>query len=654
MKATLKLKNIGGLKEGDYTFRSDKVNIVESANSSGKSSIVKALAGVLSIPKNGALSESMFDEAMKLGIKTDPHNPFEGFVNVHASQGQAELELDSVKERYVVKQNGDVIAAPEHGDERFLLAGVLCNNSRVLRQLRGIDQREPDDFRWAVEELSFARKYSDVAEVLKTWKEDFTEKEEMTKKNIQEMKPLNERHSALQKEIEKLDSRVNKLNAELADTRVEIEGLIKDREESLREINRLKKEKQDKEILKTRITVTELAPKQRELEKAKAVKKENESKLQKTLEEITALENKGSRKQEIETEVNELMDQRNTLDGILNLYIVAETSIREKRGDKVPCPLCEVGFVTYRGITQHIMECRSRRESLNSRILQLNQEKQNISIQLTRAQERAQELRSRIREQTDRIGFIERDLKKPEANVKQVESIIAEYTRKLESEQKSFDKLDKEISSHTGKTANEEFNELNKTRSRLHEESGRILERMSELSVFPIMETVFDTKVAALITKDIVEILKDRINHLEQRADEEREQAARRFNESINVLLTNLGFKEFRTVKLAGSPSYRLYVERFDSQKRDYKSQDVGTLSTSEKLAISLILQMALKETYMRNTPFLIVDDVLEDFDAERRQQVVEYLKEKISKENWFIVATKLVEERGPPTVKYL
>jgi DNA repair exonuclease SbcCD ATPase subunit len=168
------------------------------------------------------------------------------------------------------------------------------------------------------------------------------------------------------------------------------------------------------------------------------------------------------------------------------------------------------------------------------------------------------------------------------------------------------------------------------------------------------METVFDTKVAALVTKDVVEILKDRINHLEQRAEEEREQAARRFNESINILLANLGFKEFRTVKLAGSPSYRLYVERFDSQKKDYKSQDVGTLSTSEKLAISMILQMALKETYMRNTPFLIVDDVLEDFDAERRERVIEYLKDKISKENWFIVATKLVEERGPPTVKYL
>jgi DNA repair exonuclease SbcCD ATPase subunit len=654
MKATLRLKNIGGLNEGDYTFKSDKLNIVESANSSGKTSIVKALAGVLSIPKNGTLSESMFDEAMKLGIKTDPHNPFEGFVNVHANQGQAELELDGVKEKYVVKQNGDVIAAPEHGDERFLLAGVLCNNSRVLRQLRGIDQREPDDFRWAVEELSFARKYTDVAEVLKTWKEDFIEKEELIKKNIQEIKPFTERHSALQKEIEKLDSRVNKLTTELADTRVEIEGLVKDREESLKEINRLKKEMQDREVLKTRITVTELAPKQRELEKAKAVKKENESRLQKTREEIEALENKGSRKQEIEVEVNKLMDQRNTLDGILNLYIVAETSIREKKGDKVSCPLCEVGYVTYRGITQHITECRSQRESLNSKILQLNQEKQNITIQLTKAQERAQELRSKIREQSDRIGFIEKDLKKPEDAVKQIDSVIADYRRKLESEQKSFDRFDKEISSHTGKTANEEFNELNKTRSRLHEESGRILGRLSELSVFPIMETVYDTKVAALMVKDVIEVLKDRITHLEQRAEEEREQAARRFNESINILLANLGFKEFRTVKLAGSPSYRLYVERFDSQKKDYKSQDVGTLSTSEKLAISMILQMALKETYMRNTPFLIVDDVLEDFDPERRDRVIEYLKDKISKENWFIVATKLVEERGPPTVKYL
>ena len=118
--------------------------------------------------------------------------------------------------------------------------------------------------------------------------------------------------------------------------------------------------------------------------------------------------------------------------------------------------------------------------------------------------------------------------------------------------------------------------------------------------------------------------------------------------------MSSLNFQEFRTIRITGSPNYRLYVERYDPEKKDYKSQDVGTLSTSEKLAISIILQVALKETYLKNSPFLIIDDVLEDFDSERRDKVIDYLKEKIKKENWFIIATKLVKDPGPPKVEYL
>ena len=654
MKSILLLRNIGGLKEGHYVFRSDKLNIIESANSSGKTSIVKALTGILSIPENGTFSESMFNEALKLGVKTDPHNPFEGFVYVHASQGHVKLEHDDSKEEYRVKQNGDVLLTPKHSDERFLLAGVLSNNSRVLRQLRGLDEKEPDDFRWAVEELSYAQKYSDIAEILKTWNENFVEKREVVKKSIDELKPLTERQANLERKLEKLDSEISALTEKLADTRVETEKLVKDRDESLREINRLKEEIQNKTIERTKITGTELTPKLRELEKAKALKEKTESKLEKTEKEIASLEAKEDRKQEIEREVNKLLEQRAVLDGMLNLFIVAETSIKEKQRDKVSCPLCKVGYVTYRAISERISGYRKNREILNSQILKLNQEKQNIAIQLNKSKERATELRNTVWEQAEKVEYIHRQLREPEAAIRQIDSLIDDYHKKLEREERKYNELSKEISTHTDAAVNKKYNEMNKLRSTLHEELGSIRQRISELSVFEIFETVYEPNVARLICNEVISILNDRIAHLEQRAAEEREQAARRFNENINVLLASLGFKEFRTVRLAGSPSYRLYVERFDPQKKDYKSQEVGTLSTSEKLAISLILQIALKETYMRKVPFLIIDDVLEDFDPERRELVIEYLKEKVAKEDWFIIATKLVDERGPPKVRYL
>ena len=654
MKATLHLENIGGIRKGQYVFDSDKLNIVESANSSGKTSIVKGLVGILSMPKTGAYSELAFEEALKLGVKTDPHNPFEGFVNVHADKGTVELEFDEVKEKYVVQQNGELLSTPEQGDERFLLAGVLSNDSRVLRQLRGLDNREPDDFRWAVEELSHAQRYSMISEILKTWEEDFVEKQELVKKSIIDLRPLNEQQSVLETKLSKLDSGIRVLTAKLSDTRVEVEKLVKDRDNALREINRLKEAIQKKEIEKTRVATTELTPKLHEIEKEEAKKKQLESKLKQTREDIASLLEKEKRKSEIEKEVNKLLEQRNTLDGMLNLYLMAETNIREKQSGKLACPLCKVGSVTYKQITQSIADFRKQRESLNSEILKLNQEKQTMLIQLTKAQELEKSLHTTILEQDDKIHYIKRQLAIPQEAIRQIESVIDDHRKRLESNQKTFDALNKEIGTRADVALSREFDEKNKLRSKIHEELGRLRQKISELSAIEIMGHVFEPRVAEPICSEVIRILRDRIAYLEKRAEEEREQAAERFNENINLLMSSLNFQEFRTIRLTGSPNYRIYVERYDPKKRDYKSQEVGTLSTSEKLAISIILQVALKETYIKNLPFLILDDVLEDFDPERREKVIDYLKEKVKKEGWFIIATKLVEEVGPPRVEYL
>lgn len=654
MKATLSIKNIGGIRRGEYIFRSDKLNIIESANSSGKTSIVKALAGILCVPESGAFSELMFKEALKLGVKTDPHNPFEGFVNVHASQGQVDLEFNEAKERYIVQQNGDVIETPKQGDEKFLLAGILSGNSRVLRQLRGLDEKEPDDFRWAVDELSHAQRYSEVAEALKTWREDFSETQELVKKSINELKPLEEQQSILERKLKNLDSEIGALTDKLTVTRAQIKELVRNREESLGKINYWKDEIQKKTMAKVKITKTQLTPKLRDLEVAQARKREAESKLEEARKEIASLKKKENEKYEIEREVNKLLKKRNTIDGMLNLYIMAETNLRDKGSGKVPCPLCKIGKVEHQEITQKITECRKQREILNSKILKLNQQKQNIAIRLRNSQELEKELRGTVWEQTERIEFIERQLRRPKEDIRQIDSLIDDYHKKIQKEQKTYDGLSKEISASTDTAVNEEYNNKTKLRSEMHEELGRTRQRISELQAFDILGRVFEPEVAKLICSDLVDILNDRIDYLEKRAEDEREQASRKFNENINLLLASLGFKEFKTVRLAGSPTYRLYVERYDPKKKDYRSQEIGTLSTSEKLAISLILQIALKETYIKNVPFLIIDDVLEDFDSDRRERVIEYLKEKVAKEDWFIIATKLVEELGPPKLRYL
>ena len=103
--------------------------------------------------------------------------------------------------------------------------------------------------------------------------------------------------------------------------------------------------------------------------------------------EIHRLEKDEANKTKIEQEVNELIKQRNNLDGKLNLYIIAERSIRENQKDKVPCPLCTTGYVTYKEILKNLKDQREKRATLNSKILELNQQKQNMIIFLRNARE---------------------------------------------------------------------------------------------------------------------------------------------------------------------------------------------------------------------------------------------------------------------------
>ena len=68
--------------------------------------------------------------------------------------------------------------------------------------------------------------------------------------------------------------------------------------------------------------------------------------------------------------------------------------------------------------------------------------------------------------------------------------------------------------------------------------------------------------------------------------------------------------------------------------------------------SIALILQLSLKETYIPDVPFFLLDDVAEDFDPDRRNVIFNYLKDKAEENDWFVVVTKVREDVEKPTIK--
>ena len=95
MESILNVENIGGLKGNNtFKFKKGSLNILEAPNSSGKTSIVKALASVLSVTDNGKFKPLIDEEARNLGLKSNERNPQQGFVNVHSDVGKVNLDLN--------------------------------------------------------------------------------------------------------------------------------------------------------------------------------------------------------------------------------------------------------------------------------------------------------------------------------------------------------------------------------------------------------------------------------------------------------------------------------------------------------------------------------------------------------------------------------
>ena len=647
MKATLRIRDIGGLAGShSYVLESGKLNVVESSNAGGKTSVVRALVSVLSVPKTGDFDANTLDEAFRLGIKTDPKNPREGFVNIHAEKAEVELELDDKQERYSVSKNGEYIVFPDMGDQRFLLTGLLSNDSRVTRQLHGLEDYEPDDFKWAVTLLSNAKGYDLVSQKLKNVREDLAEKRFMIRRTIKQIEALSKEKSQLENKSKKLDEELLELRPRFSG----IEPLLEKRSGISKDIDDLTVKIGDKRGEIGRITKEQLEiPKQR-IKKAEEKKQQIQEELANLkIDELEKARNlKGP---EIESEVNRKRAERSDVDGLLNLFVTAESSLQQKQLTQLICPLCEDGKLDKNRVKEKITELRNQRQKLNKKILELTRLKFGIERQLEDEKNRAERLKEELLAAEEDISNALESMREPERAIRSIESTIHGYEQGIGEKKSLLAELTKRISK-SDEQVNKEYTEKESERSNTSLELGKVLQQIGQLSSVEIFGMVVEPHKAEVACEELLEVVTDLVSYTEKRAEQERQEAARQFNTNIQTLMKNLGFTDFRNVQL--NKDYRLYVERLNPDTRDYVYQQPKTLSTSEKLAIALVLQLALKETYMNHVPFFILDDIIEAFDEDRTQKVIDYLVKKAQQEGLFIVITKLVEELGLPKVRYI
>jgi len=648
MNASLVLKDIGGFKgKKDFSFESGSLNLVEAPNSGGKSSVIKAILGVLSVPHDGKFEPYLLKEAKMLGVKSDDLNTQEGFVNIHSEYGEVILTIGEDKEIYKVQQNGTYLELPKHSDQRFLLSGILSNDTKILRQLRHTDDEEPDDFHWAVTKLSNAKNYDEIADFIINEKDNATKKEDEAKNTIKRTKNLREEIDQHRKDLEQITNELSRLEpkfkgkSDFISKRKGIANSIEKSNKDLIQQHANLKQKTDElkakenELVKINKDINSF---ENELENLELFDLKGKNLNPKKLEEI-----KKKKISDINEQITSLKDIRGEIDGVYNLYYLAQTNLKDR--DFTKCPLCNEGNLTFGKIEIKLKELKQKKDSISNEIMEKSQNIKLIDTQISDIIKNKENLERKISDKKEERKFtsdlIEKQLR---SAINQFNETITGLSNKLEKEQKELQELIKIIGSDD-EELNRVYTEKEKQKGTL---SDKITIKQNEIdsAKIEINQVSLTPDLAIQILSKYNEVLTELIGFAKEMADKQRQAAADKFNNTIKILMNELNFEEFRDVKL--NKEFRLYIERFDPKTDGYVPQLVSTLSTSEKLTIALILQIALKETYIPQIPFLILDDVMEDFDEDRRNKIYKYLSNKAKEENWIIILTKLVEEKKP------
>ncbi len=645
MSAKLIVENVGGLRgNNEFKFKKGALNIVEAPNSSGKTSIIKALAGVLSVTLDGKFKKSVDEEAKNLGIKSNEKNPQQGFVNVHSDTGKVELKFDGKDFEYIVKQNGEILKSHKNGNQDFLLAGILSNDSRILKQLNSVegDEIEPGNFSWAVTELSSAKIFDEEKEFLKDKKDEFLERKYQVDQSIKMLKGIDKDLEELESELETLEAEKEKLTKYVK--RGGVKFLVDERDRINEEIQTRKKRisKIKSEIQNYEVEKDEFVQENQESNKKKEEIKNNLKTLNHRIKDLydekTKLEVLKAKK------IPELKEEREGISGEHNLLI---TAINTKNESHI-CPLCKSeGFDPdliekrldklvneKKGINEQIGKINSRYNEVKTEIEKIDQEidQKNIEIRNTE---------SEIKSNNEDILIFDQKVSSSLANIKDLEEKIEEYEKELKPIKSKFNEEDEEL--------DKELTKIEKSIEKIRRDIDRKNEDITRAS-FKIGNRSFNPKTAKKVYDKIIDHIEGYIEYTETKAEDQKQKAKENFNKNMGELINNLGFTEFKNIKL--NDAYQLYVERLDENTGEYVLQQVKTLSTSEKSAIALILQIALKQMYISDLDFLILDDVLANFDDDKKIKILKYLSKKAEDEGWFIILTNLTEEESPLKIK--
>ena len=621
MRAVLKLRNIGGFKgTRQFEFQRGAVSEVEASNATGKTSIIRGLGAVLS----GELTHpEIIKEAENQGILR------ESLKNIYEKDATVSLSYDGHMEEWQMRSDGSF--GGTKGDQRFLLSGMLTQEAKIIRQLVEGDS----DFSWVTRLLSYAQRYEAAKAIVDS---KLTNAEQELAKIVRRQETLVEQDKKL---LEKKGERVN---------------LIQERDQLAQQLDQKKREHIEKiKTLEKQIRTEEdlLAQYQGSISKSEQDIKyfqgrleSNEKNLKQLEQQLQSIDLSSINKEVIQNisiidkELSALRLETAVLNGKKSTFADAKNVLAQRGETEGSCPVCEVstvslGFLDERisHLSGDIREKEREIQALAAKRTQWLQKEAKARRDIDGLNQKIKELKNEQRDLNSSISRTENELSKAKGGLQRIEHEHVGLTQEKAKLEKETEQWEAEL--------HEALKRFERSLKVVDNDITELTRKIRESSFTDIRDRSFSFDEAQNKWRGFQDWLRDVREYLDQRQHAHEVSAIADFNNNVKKVMSDLGFTEFDQIAL----------DRDDKHLKVFRSgfirQPVESLSTSEKYSLAIILQIALKETYVPDIPFFIVDEVVVSYDGARKGKILDYLDEIAKEDDLYVIVTKLSEEEG-------
>ena len=684
MKAKLKLENIGQrIGEETWEFSSGVVTEIRGRTASGKSRILKSCALALSLP---ITSDEIIENAISFGIAKAENSECSPLLNSNKNNAVIELQFDDITKKVELNRDGtEKINTP--GNQNFLYCSMLTENSKIHNN---IDQGL-SDFSWIVTEMSLAKDYEAIQVIVDSYSELLLSKKEEIKNNEVELKKNSVLLQKNKKDLVEINSKIDGITKEIEAT--ELDPLLEQNYDKLSKDIKDYKANQNKarRILKEY---------KNELSNIEGIINRNNDVIDNNFKEMNKLRTERDALLSINDtnltmEVEEIFNDNDILSELNENINKSDANLRESLGrldvkieginekletlnstyktlvtnkeEKVLCWTCNDGYIDINKVKSKVevkeKERKTSEEELNTIKEEIKKNKKNIEINKKKIEINKQKIQEKqgekkkrnkipeIEEKIEKLTVDTTKLKKEKDNldgdrkrinvkIPSIKANFESHTKKIEQKEKERDIINNQLKK------NKEIEPKVVERKNLTKKLGSVEKEISDLefkidqeSHVELLGYKIDISKIKVIIEDLDEIIDNTITYLNSKIREQREGAAKKFNENVMKIIKELHFSEFKEISL-DLDNYNLKILRNDNTH-----QPINSLSGGEKVVVSSLLQISAKETYNRDIPFILGDDIILKMDDERREVFENYLK-AIAKENdWFVILTRVTDE---------